>query len=105
MLSPGIIEIIKSYDDCRVYKAFLPFAYHGIIIKKYIDSTQHSYHTVEIKNFDDAQIEKLLLDYDKTGFYWNVKINDTIHKKFGSDTVFINNSQGRKQYILKFDCK
>ncbi len=106
MLSPGIIEIIKSYNgECRVLKAFLPFAYHGIILKKYIDSTEHSYHTVEIRNFDDPEIQKLLLDYGKTGFFWKINVNDTIHKKFGSDTVFIYNKSGRKQYILKFDCK
>lgn len=106
ILSPGIIEIINSFnDECRSLKAFLPLAYHGIIVKKYIDSTEHSYHTVEIRNFDDPDIQKLLLDHDKTGFFWKINVNDTIHKKFGSDTVFIYNKSGRKQYVLNFDCK
>ena len=106
MLSPGIKEIIKSFNaECNAFKAFLQLSYQGVIVKKYIDRDEHDYHTIEIKSFNNIQNEKLILDYDKSGFYKMINVNDTIYKKTGSDTIFIDNNSGKKRYVLNFGCK
>ena len=105
MLSPGIKEIIKSFNaECDTYKTFLQLTYQGIVIKKYIDSSEHSFHTVEIKNFKDSAIQKLTLDFVKTDFVWQINPGDSIYKNRNSDTVYLFNKGSKRLYSLNFGC-
>ena len=106
VLRSGIMEIIDSFNaNCDTYKTFLQFSYEGIIIQKYIDSNEHSMRTVEIQNFKDSVVQKLTLDFDKTGFFNRIRVGDTIYKKFNSDTVYLSNKGTKDLYIINFGCK
>jgi hypothetical protein len=105
-LSPGIKEVIKSFNgDCDDLQEFVQTSFQGIVYKKYIDSSQHSSHTIEIKNFKNAGIQKLTLDFDKTGFFFQINQGDTIYKEVNSDTVYLSDKLGKHLYIINFPCK
>jgi len=108
--SIGIIVIarqfyINSNANCTALQDLLKAQYNGTIINKYIDSSQHSYHTLEIKNFDSHQTQKLILEFDTSGLFFQAEINDTILKKLGSDTVFLFNTSPKKYFVVNFNCK
>lgn len=102
-ISPFIKQALES--NCTAYQDFLKDSYSGIVVKKYINREQHSYKTVEIKNFSANKINVFLLDFDISGFYDKININDTIYKATGIDTVYLTNRKGKFGYILDFNCK
>lgn len=108
--SIGLIVIARQFyigskANCSALKDLLKCQYNGIIVNKYIDSSQHSYHTLEIKNFNDPNVLKLILEFDTTELFFQAEIKDTIKKNLGSDTVYVINISGKSQYIINFGCK
>ena len=102
-ISPFIKNVLQS--NCNAFKEFLSTSYKGVVVNKFINSEQHSAETVEIKSFNSNDISTLILDFDITDFYNQIKTNDTILKEVGKDTVFIMNKKGKQMYILDFNCK
>ena len=99
----GTIE--SSHAACDVLGLFRDYKFDGLIINKYIDSAEHSTKTVVIKNFNSPIPDTLiLLDWDTTGFYYKININDTIIKDIGSNSVSLRNGMGKFNYILDFGC-
>lgn len=85
------IQIIPQFSintRCVVYDDFLKLSLNGIIISKYIDSSNHSFPTIEIKNFKSTNTEKLLLDLDTSNLYNQLHIGDTVLKPKNGDTIF-----------------
>jgi len=96
-----IIQIIPQFSintRCVVYDDFLKLSLDGIVISKYIDSSNHSFPTIEIKNFKLANTEKLLLDLDTSNLYNRLSIGDTVLKSKNDDTVF--RLESNKQYFI-----
>lgn len=99
----GTIE--SSHAACDVLKLFRDYKFDGLIINKYIDNPDHATKKVIIKNFNTLNTDTLaLLDWDTTGFYYKININDTIIKDIGSNSVRLNNGKGKFFYILDFGC-
>ena len=42
---------------------------NGVVTGKYIDSSEHSYKTVIIRNLKDSITNKLILDFDTTDVF------------------------------------
>ena len=96
-----IIKIIPQFSintRCVVYEDFLKLSLNGIVISKYIDSSNHSFPTIEIKNFKSTNTEKLLLDLDTSNVYNRLNIGDTVFKSKNSDTIF--RVESKKQYFI-----
>ena len=97
-----IIPVMSINSRCVDYDNFLKISLNGVVIKKYIDSTQHSYHTIEIKNFENLKIERIILDLDTSDLFTNINVNDMVYKVINSDSVFrIKNNQ--KIFLSKVD--
>lgn len=98
--------IIDSWNSrCDVLEEFKSYKFNGMIVNKYIDSTDHSTKTVIIKNFSTSILDTFtLLDWDTSGFYYKIKINDTLIKDRGSDMISLKNRTGIVNYILDFGC-
>ena len=84
-----IIPQLSKDSRCITYNEFLKIKLNGIVLKKYIDSSQHSYPTIEVENLQDFKIEKLNLDLDTSGIYYKVNIYDTLAKEIGEDEIFV----------------
>ena len=96
-----IIQIIPQFSintRCVVYDDFLKLSLNGIVKSKYIDSLNHSFPTIEIKNFKSTNTEKLLLDLDTSNLYNQLNIGDTVFKSKNDDTIF--RIESNKQYFI-----
>jgi hypothetical protein len=100
-----IIPQFSINTECVKYDEFLLMSFNGVILQKYIDSTQHSYKTIVIKNFGNTKPQELLLDFDRTNTYNMLKIHDTIYKEIHNDSLFIvRNNQKRLLSKIDFGC-
>lgn len=97
-----VIPDISKNDRCDAYDEFLLRSVNGVVFQKYIDSTQHSYKTIIIKNFEFGKIEKIIIDFYISELYNQINVNDTIYKEVHSDSVFKTN-KGQKFLISKVD--
>jgi len=109
ILLPVLLTIISQLNKnsrCITYDNFLKTSLDGVVVNKYIDSSQHSYPTLEIKNLKNLELNKLNLVLDTTSFYDDVSVSDTIYKELNNDSVF-RFKNGIKCFILKIDfgCK
>lgn len=97
-----VLPLMDVNSRCVTYDDFLNEYYNGVVVKKYIDSSEHSYKTVEIKNFGNSEVDKLILDFDTTDLYDRLNLNDSIYKQTGKDSIFFILS-GRKVFISRAD--
>lgn len=97
-----IIPLMNINSRCVTYDDFLNESFYGRVINKYIDSSQHSYMTVEILNLKDSVVKKLILDFDTTNLFNVLKLKDTIYKKKNDDSLFRIIS-GKKDFISRVD--
>ncbi len=97
-----VLPLMNVNSRCVTYDNFLNKYYNGVVVKKYIDSSEHSYKTVEIKNFGNSEVDKLILDFDTTALYRRLNLNDSIYKQTGNDSMFLILS-GRKIFISRVD--
>jgi len=93
-----LIPELSKDSRCIIYKEFLKIGLDGVVLKKYIDSSQHSFPTVEIKNLNDFKIEILNLNLDTSGIYNKINLNDTLSKETGKDEVFV--IKGKEKVLL-----
>jgi hypothetical protein len=97
-------EFLKD-SNCGVAKVFFESFLNGTVTRKYIDSGQHSYKTLIIKNFDSQEVKMDYFDFDTTNFYILISVGDSVYKKMASDSVFKYES-GHKVFFFKpyFGC-
>ncbi len=93
-----IIPDLSKNSRCIIYNEFLKIKLNGIVLKKYIDSSQHSFPTIEIENLKDYKIEKVNLNLDTSGIYNKISVNDTLSKETGKDEVFL--IKGEEKILL-----
>ena len=97
-----VVPLMRKNVRCDAYNQFLLLSLNGVVDQKYIDSSQHSYKTVIIKNIKDSALEKVLLDFDLSGLYDHINVTDTIYKDIHDDNVF-KSINGKKILISKAD--
>ncbi|WP_321515220.1 hypothetical protein [Marinifilum fragile] len=73
----------------------------GIIVDKYIDHNNHNYKIIKCRNFNNEEIV-WFLNYDKSLFFEQVMIGDSIIKKQNSIKILIIRDDISKEYTLDF---
>ena len=53
-----VIPLMRKNVRCDVYDEFSQKSFNGLILEKYIDSTEHSYKTIILKQFENPSPEK-----------------------------------------------
>ena len=77
--------------------------YNGVVIKKYIDKTNHNFEIIEIGNKD--QIQKIMMDWDKSGLFEYVKEEDSIIKELNSLEVKVYRNKIVTTFIIDYQCE
>lgn len=77
---------------------------NGVVTKKYIDSTNHSFPFLEIKQFVSDTVIKVGLVGDTSNAYNIISVGDTIAKTKGSNLILLQNSQGKTVVKIDFGC-
>ncbi len=93
-----IIPQSKINSRCVTYDKFLSIKLNGVVINKYVDSSQHSYKTIEVMDLKDSTVIKLILDFDTTNLFNHISLHDTIYKGKNEDSIFV--IKGERNYFL-----
>jgi len=92
-------------SECISLGKFKKLDINGYVTKKYIDSTQHSFPFIEVKQFASDTIVKVGLVGDKSNSYNLILVGDTIVKKMGSEFIRLKNSVMESNVKVDFGCK
>ncbi|MFN8288386.1 MAG: hypothetical protein U0V74_16635 [Chitinophagales bacterium] len=78
--------------------------WHGIVIKKFVDSNEHMSETIILMEADSSK-QELYLKNDFSKFFNLVQIGDKVLKQKGSTTVIIfRNGEKLKPILLDYRC-
>jgi uncharacterized membrane protein YukC len=90
---------------CNSYQNYLAIQFNGIVIKKFIDSNEHSFPYIYVKDFLNGTITKLNLFDDDQHTYENISLKDSIVKFKGSAWLYKRvNQKLVKVNIINFGC-
>lgn len=97
-----VIPDLFRDTNCEIFNEFISLRLNGVVVQKYIDSSQHSNEVVVIKQFDNLRLQKVIFDLDRKGSFEKIKVHDTLFKEFKNDTIFkiISN---QKTFLTKVD--
>jgi|TARA_R100000541_G_scaffold54364_2_gene62844 hypothetical protein len=68
--------------DKKASEYYKEYTYSGLVTNKFIDSEQHNYRTVIIRNDEKSDI--FLLDFETSGLFEFIQVGDSIFKKKNS---------------------
>ena len=104
----GIIGVIIFFisqpsDDeicIQQYKKEKGIYYNGRVVAKYLDKANHNSKTLELS----MKGEKVNLDWDLSGLYEFVEVNDSIVKDTGNYEVRIYRDSDEYKFIIDYGC-
>lgn len=104
-----IFEVIPMLKEvlnkrCDMFNSYLKQNINGVVIRKSPDPKTHSNRIIEIQDLNDTATQILNCDYDVTGFYFDINIDDTLKKKLGENVIFVSNKLTSKIYHLDYKC-
>ncbi len=83
-----------------MFEKFKARSFHGVITKKYEDIDHHLNKTFEVES------QKIVIDFDRTGFYEFIKVNDSVIKESGSPVITVfRQGEMLKEFQIDFGCK
>jgi hypothetical protein len=91
-------------NTCSAYRDFKNYEYNYIVVNKYIDSTQHSYPTLILRDSLGNQFSSTDLNFDRSGLFDILSIGDSIEKKTGTGLVTVSNSKLDTTIMVDFGC-
>jgi hypothetical protein len=92
----------KKIDCDQFISRMKSVRYNGIIIKKYIDTNQHNYKKVILK--EDIETQVILFDQEEGGVFQYLEKGDSISKKDGDLTMKIVRGEKDSIYKLNYYC-
>ena len=77
--------------------------FHGIITSKYIDRKNHNSKTIEMKLNDSIDYYMIPRQFDMSGFYDFIEVNDSIFKKEWGFKIFIKRGNIDTAFVIHED--
>jgi len=93
---------------CEENKSFKDLNFNGVLNKKYRDSANHLYKTINInKTVTDLSDNRIILDLERGVFFNEINIGDSIVKPQGTLEVLVyrKNSSVVDTFNLHFGCE
>lgn len=94
------------YDgECNWDKRFKEIELNGIVEKKYLDTNQHSYPMMEIRQLGVDTLVLINLIGDTTSSYYKIEIGDTIVKAKGNNLFRLRKNGNEFIISVDFGCR
>lgn len=82
------------------FRRDLKLSFNGIVIDKFVDSVNHNYKTILIK--ENLDTTRFIFDFDRTNTFHYIKTGDSIIKDKGDSAILIIRNKNRKEFTLKY---
>lgn len=92
-------ESSRQSNFCRQEKRALGLSIDGKVLKKYIDSENHNYETIEVQTENGIR-KTWFLVLEQGGVFKKIKIGDIITKEKGELKIAVNDAS----YDLNYNC-
>lgn len=93
-----------NYTNCRSNQRFQKTIFDGVVVKKYLDRSEHSIPRIEIMGFNDSLTEFSFFG-EHTGIYNRISISDSLRKMGGSNEILIKISGEYVRFgVADFQC-
>jgi hypothetical protein len=93
-----------NYTNCVSNNRFQNLTIDGVVVKKYLDKSQHSTPIVEVQNFLGC-VDKIYLYGDGSGLYERIQLRTVLKKERGSNEVLIKEENRYVRLgIANFNC-
>lgn len=100
-----IIPKIDSYGRCANQKRALKKSYNGIVLNKYIDNSNHNYHTLLLNHTPKkVPIAGFELTHTNDSIYSFIEVGDSIFKEKGSKFLYVYKDGEMFDFHLFIDC-
>lgn len=96
--------LIRKNAFCDLSEKYRIDNLHGIVIRKYRDSENHNYKTIEIKE-ESHKILKRNLTGDLSGLYEYISAGDSVYKPAGTLKTLVIRVNEKKYFTIDFGCK
>lgn len=94
----------NKHNPCEdSYKKFKNREISGLVQKKYVDSANHLYKTVEV--LQKNNLDMVYFNLDKGGSYEYIEQGDSIFKKKKSDILTIIRNTNTRKFKIEYRCK
>ena len=99
-------ERITNYSLCNDEEAVRMEYWGGVVSRKFLDSENHNYKTLEIKERANnrSRTFRLILSNDKSGLYPYVSEGDSIVKQSGSLAAKVIHDTVEREFIIDLGC-
>jgi hypothetical protein len=96
----------KMDEKCDWQNDFNKKLFEGVVVNKFIDSSQHSTPLIEIRNLKDNSIDSIDLFGDKSAVFDLINKYDTLYKPSKNNSVFVEDKNKLKLIgQVNFGCK
>jgi hypothetical protein len=85
----------ENYTTCYNNSYFLKTKFSGLVVRKFVDKSQHSTPTVEVKDVTNNAIKSVSFFGDYSGLYHKIEVGDTVVKNPESLEVHFRKGNGR----------
>lgn len=96
--------LIREDAFCDLTEEYKIDNLQGTVVRKYRDSRNHNYKTVEIQE-ENHKILKRNLTSDLSGLYEYISVGDSVYKPSGTLKILVIRGNEKKYFTIDFGCK
>lgn len=100
-----IIFFVSQPSDNKIciqqYKKEGSISYKGRVIARYLDKANHNSKIIEVSSKNN----KVNLDWDLSGLYDFIEVNDSIVKDRGSYEVHVYRNSDEYKFVIDYGCE
>jgi hypothetical protein len=100
-----IFIFLYGMDHCFKEWQGKRLSYQGIVTKKYQDSTNHNFYTVELNGSDKRYLVDFGSRIENEKVYNQISIGDSVLKIKGSDELHLFTKEGKKEFTIDYGCE
>ena len=94
---------IKGCDEA--YLEFYDLSFNGLVLKKYIDHSNHALKTIDLKYSNDITWSIVYFNFDYSGLYEYIQEYDSIVKRENSYRVTVYRGDNTIEFDVDYQCQ
>lgn len=100
-----ILVFLFGMDHCFKEWQGKKLSYQGIVTRKYQDSTNHNYYTIELNESDKHYLVDFGSRIESKKVYNKISIGDSVLKRKVSDKLKVFTTEGEKKFVIDYGCE
>jgi hypothetical protein len=100
-----IFILLYGMDHCFKEWQGGRLSYQGIVTKKYQDSTNHNFYTLELNGSDEHHLVDFGSRNENEKVYSQISMGDSVVKTKGSYELHVFTKEDKKEFVIDYGCE